>query len=261
MNFNFFTILKAVQLTLLCLLSGCGANDLATQKSVADEVIGYTSVPLDVDRAYIRVQESEVGNLIADAMLAQSANSEYVVDFAVVNAGGIRVDLARHPDGIYPVGDIELQDAFDMLPFGNSGVICTLDGMQIKQMFERSVSQLPVNNAIPSGGFLQVSGNVAIVVDLARQSQQISNDGEIITQGMRITEMLLDGNEIEADGLYQVFVPSFIASGGDNYVVFAMLDDTFKQDTEVDMADDLVHFFKLFSPVAPKLEKRITFIN
>ncbi|MDY7023077.1 MAG: bifunctional metallophosphatase/5'-nucleotidase [Cyanobacteriota bacterium] len=65
------------------------------------EVIGKTAVKLEGDRAKIRTQETNLGNLIADAILDKMRIDDG--DIAIVNGGGIRASI---PAGQVTVGQV-----------------------------------------------------------------------------------------------------------------------------------------------------------
>ena len=68
-----------------------------------------------------RLRESDMGNLVADAMRAKNADDG--VQAAITNSGGLRQDLRFNPPpppafGGGP-GEITWGEAFAVLPFGN----------------------------------------------------------------------------------------------------------------------------------------------
>ena len=63
--------------------------------------IGYFGVDLDARKEVIRIQESLLGNLLADALKLYFSDKSKPVDFAVINSGGIRFDDKTRPTGIY----------------------------------------------------------------------------------------------------------------------------------------------------------------
>ena len=73
----------------------------------------------DITRAPTRLFESEMGNLVADAMRAKYPG----VDAAYTNSGGLRADLVFSPPsaGEQP-GEITWGEVFAVLPFGNRSV-------------------------------------------------------------------------------------------------------------------------------------------
>jgi 2',3'-cyclic-nucleotide 2'-phosphodiesterase (5'-nucleotidase family)/predicted AlkP superfamily phosphohydrolase/phosphomutase len=108
----------------------------------------------DVTRAPTRLFESEMGNLVADAMRSKYPG----VDAAYTNSGGLRQDLVFSPPsaGEQP-GEITWGEMFAVLPFGNRTTMFTLTGAQLEQAFRNGFSPV-CDPAIATGRFPQVSG-------------------------------------------------------------------------------------------------------
>ena len=80
----------------------------------------------DVLRDPTRLNESEMGNMVTDAMLAKYPG----IEAALTNSGGLRADLVMSPPSAgEAVGEITWGEMFAVLPFGNRTVIETLTGM------------------------------------------------------------------------------------------------------------------------------------
>jgi 5'-nucleotidase len=145
-------------------------------------------------------REQTAGNLVADAQLA--AGRAHGAQIAFMNAEGVRTDLVPAADGSVTYGQI-----FEMQPFGNSLVVKTLTGAQLKALLEQqfasgtNTAERP-NMLLPSAGFF-------FAYDLTRPA------------GDRIVEMRLNGKAIDAGRRYRVVVNNFMASGGDNFTVLA----------------------------------------
>ena len=77
-----------------------------------------------------RLFESEMGNMVADAMREKYPG----VDAAYTNSGGLRADLLFAPPsaGEQP-GEITWGEMFAVLPFGNRTTIITLTGAQLER--------------------------------------------------------------------------------------------------------------------------------
>ena len=108
----------------------------------------------DVLRDPTRLSESEMGNMIADAMLAKYPG----IDAALTNSGGLRADLVfTPPSAAEQPGEITWGEMFAVLPFGNRTVIETLTGDQLTQALLNGVSPVCDPN-IATGRFPQVAG-------------------------------------------------------------------------------------------------------
>jgi 5'-nucleotidase len=164
----------------------------------AGRVVGRLTGP--VTRAENAHREQTAGNLIADAQLA--AGQRQGAQIAFMNSGGVRTDLVPGAGGAITYGQI-----FSMQPFGNSLVVKTLTGTQLKALLEQqfasgtNTAERP-NMLLPSAGF-------AFAFDLGRPA------------GDRIVAMRLKGRTIEPEGRYRIVVNNFMASGGDNFSVLA----------------------------------------
>jgi 2',3'-cyclic-nucleotide 2'-phosphodiesterase (5'-nucleotidase family) len=117
-----------------------------------NQVIGSQSA--DILRDPTRLNESQMGNLVADAMLAKYPG----IDAALTNSGGLRQDLLVAPPsaGEAP-GEITWGEVFAVLPFGNRTVIATYTGAQLTEGFLNGFSPV-CNPAIATGRFPQVAG-------------------------------------------------------------------------------------------------------
>jgi 5'-nucleotidase len=199
---------------------------------------------LDGDRRVCRVEECALGNLIADAMRAETG-----AQIAIMNGGGIRADIEA--------GDITLGEVLTVLPFGNLVSTFTLSGADVIAALENGVSQVPFENGQiqrdgASGRFPQVSG--------LRYSFDPSQ-----AAGSRIVSVDILGEDgsytpIDETATYTVVANDFMRRGGDGYSVFA--------DNAIDPYDfgrPLDEVFALYlaatTPVAPTIEGRITPVN
>ncbi|KAM7296255.1 protein 5NUC [Ixodes scapularis] len=119
------------------------------------EYIGISKVELEADNKTCRLKECNMVNLIADSFLAYYADRNSTtpqawsnVNAAVVNAGITRTSIQQ--------GIIRRRDIMAAMPFESSLVVFTMNGTQLRQMFEHAVSNFTWYND-PEGSFLQVS--------------------------------------------------------------------------------------------------------
>ena len=110
------------------------------QTELLGQVIGETAVALDGARENVRTGETNLGNLIADAMMYVTG-----ADCAFVNGGGIRASI--------DAGDITKGDIISVLPFGNYIVTKRMTGADIKAALEQGSRAYPE----PAGSFPHVS--------------------------------------------------------------------------------------------------------
>jgi 3',5'-cyclic AMP phosphodiesterase CpdA len=161
-------------------------------------VVGHALVKLDGERNNVRTKETNLGNMVADAMLAK-ASSITGATIAITNGGGIRSSIGA--------GDITMAEVLTVMPFGNSLKVLELTGEQIVQALENGVSK--VENV--DGRFPQVSG------------LRFSYDPGKVA-GSRIIKVEVkegDGYRlIDPQAKYLVATNSFMANGGDFYTSF-----------------------------------------
>ena len=149
-------------------------------------VIGQSAARMN--RRYI--EESDIGNLLADALLAMADT-----DVAFVHSGSLRKDL--------PAGDIRMVDLLDTYPFVDDIIVKEMSGEQIRRALEQSFTL--------ERGLLQVSG-LSVTYDLT------------LPEGKRLISLQRNGVAVANDDRLLVAAPGFLAEGGDLYVVFAESD-------------------------------------
>ncbi len=110
-------------------------------------VVGTAAYALEGGNPLARTRETNLGNFVADGMLAKAKTINPDTLIALQNGGGVRVTL--------PAGNITLADVFKVLPFGNSLAIMDLKGSEIKEALELGVKTAPDT---ANGAFLQVAG-------------------------------------------------------------------------------------------------------
>ncbi|MFJ7678526.1 bifunctional metallophosphatase/5'-nucleotidase [Peribacillus sp. NPDC097198] len=192
----------------------------------------------DVTKPSVRKNETELGNLITDAMLtkAKEYNKDTVIAFQ--NGGGIRAGIDE--------GDITLGDILTVLPFGNTLATMKLTGAEITQALEHSVSQAPRE----SGGFLHVSGmkfTYDSTKDVGQRVQKVEVKGQDGTY-----------SELDKTKQYTVATNAFTAKGGDGFTVFAKAYAEGRV-TDIGLPDweNLADYVSQLKTVNPTIEGRI----
>lgn len=175
-----------------------------------DEVVATTPIDWNGEREYVRVQETNLGNLVADVMRSSTG-----ADVAITNGGGIRASMNS--------GDVSVGDIYTVLPFDNTLVVLELTGRQILDALEHSARLYPEQN----GGFLQVSGLT------------FSIDAEA-APGARIRNLEINGTPVTTGAVYSVATNDFMAAGGDGYAMLA--DAPVAADTGIMLRDVFVDF-------------------
>ena len=155
----------------------------------------------DLTRVQTPAGESALGDLIADAQRAAMGT-----DFAFMNPGGIRADLLCAAG---QTCNATYGSLFTVQPFGNSLVRMDLTGDQIYTLLQQ---QFPPNQTGAIIRFLQVSG-LSYTWDNARVDPATK-----VCSGC-IIEVRKDGFPITGQAFYSVTVNSFLATGGDRFIV------------------------------------------
>ncbi|SEM96476.1 5'-nucleotidase [Terribacillus saccharophilus] len=185
-------------------------NTLNTYKSEVDQVSNQetgavaqkplTNPRLTDSDVSVRANETELGNLITDAMLVKAQEKMPEVSIAMQNSGGIRAAIDQGP--------ITVGEVITVLPFGNDPAVVQLTGDEIKQILEYSVRLAPEE----SGGFLQISG-MKFAYDSTKEA-----GSRVVSMQVKTGEEYVD---ISPDQTYSVTTNNFTAKGGDGYDVFA----------------------------------------
>lgn len=188
--------------------------------ALASRVVATSEVALDGRTASVRGKETNLGDLVADALLwqAQLLAGPFGAPVPVValqNGGGIRTDA------VVPPGDFTELDTFDALPFASFlAIVHDVEPAQLAQILENAVSQIEAR----SGRFAQVAG-LHFSYDPEGTAQVLDADLNVVTQGSRLRDVTLDdGTAIVIDGEPVAGAPTiavatltFLANGGDQY--------------------------------------------
>lgn len=142
--------------------------------------------------------DSAAGRLVADAQWAATRDAARGgAQVALMNPGGIRTDLLCA--GTPPCA-VSYGEAFAMQPFGNSLVVMTLSGAELKALLE---SQQPQGRDKPS--FLAPSQGLSYRWLASAPA------------GQRVADLRLNGVPVAPGAELRVTVNSFMADGGDGF--------------------------------------------
>ncbi|OUN23297.1 hypothetical protein B5G34_04755 [Flavonifractor sp. An82] len=158
-----------------------------------------------------RTQETNLGDLITDALMWGAAREGETIDAAVTNGGGIRAPIQ--------VGDVTKKDVNTVLPFGNTLSIVKVTGAELLEVLEASTYCTPA----AVGGFPQVSG-IIFTVDTTKPYDQ----GEAYPKTtyyapasiQRVTIESVGGKPFDPNAVYTIATNDFMAAGGDTYYAF-----------------------------------------
>lgn len=158
----------------------------------------------------------DMQQMVAQAFLEQ-ARQYFEADLALINAGGVRIDL--------PAGPLTVKDVHTLLPFSNTLVQLKVPGSVLQSALE-SALQGVVGPGRSTGAFPYVAG--------MRWQLHLNKP-----QGQRFTHIeVLNKNQayvpLDPDRIYSVATIDFIADGKDHYTPFAQLDDSQRMDVGLD---------------------------
>lgn len=208
------------------LVSGEVASDPETEEYISGittefdemlgEVVAKTDVPLVINEPstldqeekirLIRCAETNLGDLCADAYRAVAG-----ADVALVNGGGIRVDILT--------GDITYNDIISVHPFGNELCMVEATGQQLLDALEMGAMAVPDE----FGGFLQVSGltyEIHTYLDSAVTTDEnglfTGVDGEY-----RVKNVKVGGEDLDLEKTYTVASHNYLLNdAGDGMCMF-----------------------------------------
>jgi 2',3'-cyclic-nucleotide 2'-phosphodiesterase (5'-nucleotidase family) len=209
--------------------------------AVMNETVGEALA--DLDGANVRLQETNLGNLVTDVMRNVSG-----ADAAIINGGTIRTSIKQ--------GSIRVSNVYAVVPFDNYIVAIKLTGRQIRDTLEHGVSAIEEEE----GRFPQVSG---LIFTYDRKGPK----------GKRVKEVFIAGKPLVADKEYTVATNDFLAAGGDGYKAFgdsvksskdyAVIGGAMKgeklvySDSGRWLRDVIIDYIKDQKTISPKLEGRI----
>ena len=190
-------------------------------------VFGETDVFLDGRRESVRTEETNLGNLTADANLAEARKVDETVQVSIKNGGGIRAligevdstDGTELPPQANPLsgkedGQVSQLDIDNALRFNNALTLITLTPAQLLEVLEHAVAET-APGATP-GQFAQVGGlNFSFDPDLAAGSR-VQNVALVDDDGAFVEALVVDG-EVVSDTPVRVVTLDFLANGNDGY--------------------------------------------
>jgi len=173
-------------------------------------ILGKTSVFLNGTRGDVRTQETNLGNLTADANLALARQIDPTVTISIKNGGGIRdnigalavptgatgiedvITLPPQPNPLAPnkqEGDISQLDLENSLRFNNGLSLITLTAQQLLWVIEHAVAG--TRSGATPGQFPQISG-LSFSFDPTKQAIAFDTATGVITQeGERIQNLVV----------------------------------------------------------------------
>lgn len=200
-------------------------------------IVGKTSVYLAGRRGAVRTQETNLGNLTADANLWLARQVDAEVAVSLKNGGGIRgeigsvvqppgttdpADVVFLPPPANPVigkeaGDVSQFDVEGTLRFNNGLVIVPLTARQLAAIMEHAVGFDGVGH-VTVGRFPQVAG-MRFSFDPASPPGQRVRSLAIVDDSGSVTDRIIERGAVVGDPERQIKMVTlnFLANGGDGY--------------------------------------------
>lgn len=216
------------------------------------QIFGKTEVFLEARVEPVRTQETNLGNLTADAKLAIAQAFDPTVQVSINNAGGIRAPIGQvgddgellppqeNPAAGKSTGDISQLDIESSLQFNNELSLLTVTAAELEILIEHGVSATQPG-ALP-GQFPQVGG-LAFSFDPEGPAAEDLNGNQVLDEnedqngngildlGERVRSLAIvdatgtvvdvivrDGELVgDANREIRLVTSSFLANGGDDY--------------------------------------------
>ncbi|UTD55624.1 DUF4214 domain-containing protein [Halomonas sp. MS1] len=214
------------------------ANDLvgSVGEFVAEQdgnILGLTDVYLVGERAAVRTEETNLGNLTADANLwyAKQLDEDVVVSFK--NGGGIREPIGNvvvegsDSEPSYqapsansaigkPEGGVSQLDAASSLRFNNDLAIITITRSKLLEVLEHAVAASAPG--VTAGQFAQVGG-IQYSYDLSQPAGERIQNAVIVNDDGSTNDVLAANGRLvgSAEEAVKVVTLGFLADGGDGY--------------------------------------------
>lgn len=167
----------------------------------------------------------DIQQLVTDAFRVRAFES----DFALQNAGGVRIDI--------PAGDVTIADVYELLPFANTIVNLEMTGAEIAAVLEEAIA-FSLDPDGSTGAYPYASG-------LRWDVDMNAADGERISNLQMRPSGTTDWVALDTEATFTVATNSFIAAGRDGYDTFGTVsDDGRVVDTFLDYAQSFIDYIE-----------------
>lgn len=190
-------------------------------------IFGQTSVYLNGNRSAIRTEETNVGNLIAEANLAAGQQVDPTVVVSVKNGGGIRAPIGVTVYGeLLPppanalvgkaAGQISQIDIENTLRFNNGLTLLTLSAAELLEVIEHTVAASGEGST--PGRFPQIAG-MAFSFDTSLPEGDRVQSLVITDADGNPTDTVAQNGELvgDANRTFRIVTITFLVDGGDDY--------------------------------------------
>ena len=199
-------------------------------KEITSQVIGETTTRLDGEREKVRGGETNLTNLITDAILKETQ-----ADVVLTNGGGIRTSIEA--------GKITRGQALEVLPFGNVVTVIRVTGQNILDALSHGAGDFPELK----GAFPQVAGMTYTIY---------LKDGKVT-----IGDVKIGGEKLVLDKEYNLATNDFMAIGGDEYTMFAGTPTVQTYRGMLEMFEDYIKELSKNGPFTAILDSRMKVVE
>ena len=200
-------------------------------------ILGKTGVYLAGDRGDVRTQETNLGNLTADANLWYARQFDPEVAVSLKNGGGIRDSIGlkvqppgttsptdvvllpppANPDSNKEEGDISQFEVEGAVRFNNGLAIVPVTARQLVEVVEHTIGFEGVGEA-PDGRFPQVGGMRFSFDPTAPAGERVRSLAIVDENGAVVDRVVEDGALAgDPERLIKVVTLDFLANGGGSY--------------------------------------------
>lgn len=194
-------------------------------------LFGSTNVYLEGRRGEVRTEETNLGNLTADANLWYAQKADATVLVSIKNGGGLRDsignvsavggDAQENPPTANPgvgkeAGDISQLDIANALRFNNALSLVTVTATQMLAVLEHAVAATTATGT--PGQFAQIGG-IAFSFDMDYPAGNRIQSAALIDESGQPFMTLVQNSELVVDPAMAIRVVtlSFLLTGGDGY--------------------------------------------
>lgn len=240
-NFNnaFATGTKGQQVKVLC----DAIRSVIINKD--GNVFGKTSVFLEGRRGAVRTQETNLGNITADANLWFARSIDPQVRVSIKNGGGVRSQIGEvfavgsnvtllppqaNPAANKQAGDISQLDIENSLRFNNRLWVVTTTASGLRRLIEHGVNA--TRPGATPGQFPQVSG-LKFSYDTTLTTGNKVRNLAIVDSALNIVDTIVFNGMLFGDTsrVVKIVTLNFLATGGDSYPFPAVTSNVLKLDT------------------------------
>jgi len=205
------------------------------------EILGVIEKNPLISKTHLtRSKETNLSNLVADAMVHYWEKLEYSCDLAVINGGFIRGDKT------YPIGyKLTIGDLREELPFPKASHLVKLEGKTLWNALEEMLTPLP----LAAGCYPHLSHGWSLKYDSSR------------SPGTRIISLTKENVPIDFNEAYLVAITIFMHNGGDNCKSWTSGLLLSKPDEETVICDIVIQYLQKLKqtnrPLIPLVEGRV----